>query len=153
MNTSLCLICFARVVALRISMSLFTGGRTLQFLGSLFLGLITPTISHSKTTSVIRSINNLEHWSTCLNNELTETDNTVILSNSLLIYSNITDWGFKHHWYIIWCLIIAYWYYFWKKMIRKIKNWSVHKILETAFNLETVSQQTYNTYLLFPLLW
>ena len=91
MNTSLCLICFARVVALRISMSLFTGGRTLQFLGSLFLGLITPTISHSKTTSVIRSINNLEHWSTCLNNELTETDNTVILSNSLLIYSNITD--------------------------------------------------------------
>ena len=91
MNTSLCLICFARVVALRISMSLFTGGRTLQFLGSLFLGLITPTINHSKTTSVIRSINSLEHWSTCLNNELTETDNTVIMSNSLLIYSNITD--------------------------------------------------------------
>ena len=43
-----------------------------------------------------RSINSLEHWSTCLNNELTETDNTVIFTNSLLIYSNITDYVFKH---------------------------------------------------------
>ena len=54
--TSFSLILLARFVALCISISLPTGGMIRQLPGSLFLGLMIPTIIHWKTMSVTMSM-------------------------------------------------------------------------------------------------